>query len=206
MQMNPTELVVSRISFQSIEPGATRCARHSPTPFLAQGSPSPYCYGSAACSAAPLGRRDGIHAPHEALLLHFQIDVLRCWPRKALSASARRCGPNPGDPMIILGMFLLCYACCWSLLCLTFRYSLALPAILCFFEFRFAACAVQFRSLSWSIPPGLFLCHFFGHLFHSFLLYIVVLAVVIRSYHVEEHCPRPAGRSERRCNAVRYVH
>lgn len=38
MQMNPTELVASRIYFQAIEPGATQCARHSPTPFVARHS------------------------------------------------------------------------------------------------------------------------------------------------------------------------
>lgn len=106
--------------------------------------------------------------------------------------------------MIILGMF-----CCVMLVAGVY-YALLSGILWLFlssfvFEFRFAACAVQFRSVSWLILPGCFFvtCLAFAS---SFLLYTLLLTVVTRSYHVEEYCPRPAGSSERRCDAVRYVH
>lgn len=64
--------------------------------------------------------------------------------------------------------------------------------------------STSFRELVDS--SGLFLCHLFGICFFFSTLYSAIDSRVTRSYHAEEHCPRPAGRPERRCDAVRHVH
>ena len=177
MQMNPTELVASRIYFQAIVPGATRCARHSLTSFLAKPS---FPVGPVLlwirclqrCSTLPQGWHT--RAVRDPAVVSFysilQFDVVRCWPCKALSAAMWSKLGGPDDHS---GHVLLCYACCWSLLCLTFRYSLALPVILCFrVSVCSLCCPVSFGELVDS--SGLFLCHLFGICFFFSTLYSAI--------------------------------